>query len=81
MRNFSPVTKMRKGVTIVRTSYRLKFEVENKHGETQSHNFCAYHSSVTSCSCIIATKWGTNDMENTTDKAKSCYPTLQGTRS
>ena len=37
MRNFTPVTEMRKGAKILGTSYGAKFEKENKHGETKSH--------------------------------------------
>ena len=44
------------------TSYGTKFEKENKHGETQSHNFRAYHSFVNA--------WDTNEMEKKADKTK-----------
>lgn len=70
MRNVSPITKMRKSPELLGTSCGVKFEKQNKHGETQSQNFRAYHSFVNSCRCIIAAKWDTDDIENTADMAK-----------
>ena len=82
MRNFSPVTKMRKGAKILGMSYGAKFEKQNNHGETQSRNCHIYHGFLDACSCLVtAAKWDTNDMNKTADRPKLCYTPLQGMRS
>ena len=43
---------------------------ESKHGETQSSNFCAFHSFGNPNVCITAVKWGAYDVENTVGKAR-----------
>ena len=73
MRNFSPVSEMRKGRKNLGTSSGAKFEKQSKQGETQSYNFRAYHSFVNSYSCITAAKWDACDMENTAGKARRCH--------
>ena len=43
---------------------------ESKHGETQSYNFCAFHSFGNPNVCITAVKWHAYDVENTVGKAR-----------
>ena len=68
MRNFSPVSEMKKGrgYWLAGTaSSGAKFGKLSKYDETQSYNFCAYPSFGNSCSFITAVKWDAYDVENT----------------
>ena len=73
MRNFSPVSEMKKGrgYWLETASSGAKFEKLSKYDETQSCNFCAFHSFGNSYSCVTAVKWDAYDMENTADKSKT----------
>ena len=70
MRNFSPVSEMKKGRKILGASSGAKFEKQSKHGETQSYNVRANHSFVNFYSCITPAKSDAYDMENTAGKAR-----------
>ena len=73
MKNFSPVSDMRKG--------RISLRQTSKHSETQNHNFRAYHSFGNSYSCITAVRWDVYDVENTAGNARLCDPGRQSSPS
>ena len=56
------------------TSSSAKFEKQSKHGETESQNFCPYHSFGNSSRCITAVKWDAYNVENTAGKARRYHP-------
>ena len=74
MRNFSPVSETKKRPNTRATSSSAKFEKQSKHGETESQNFCAYHSFGDSSRCITAVKWDAYNVKNTTGKARRYHP-------
>ena len=62
--------KKGRGYWLGTASSGAKFEKLSKYDETQSCNFCAFHSFGNSYSCITAVKWNAYDVENTAGKAR-----------
>ena len=62
--------KKGRGYWLETASSGAKFEKLSKYDETQSCNFCAFHSFGNSYSCITAVKWDAYDVENTADKER-----------
>ena len=62
--------KKGRGYWLGTASSSVKFEKLSKYDETQSCNFCAFHSFGNSYSCITAVKWNAYDVENTAGKAR-----------
>ena len=70
MRNFSPVSEMRKGQRVLAPNLGNKANIA-KH---KNFNFRAYLSIGNSQSCITAVKWDAYDLENTAGNARRCHP-------